>query len=348
LRLAATRLRSGVAGKTAQHGEQTRACMSQWAQKSRLWRFGRPLLRVGRIAAASGSLYMLGYSNGMRRCLEDRDGSVKEMMSTVLSKQASGSKILSTSDSMSVSVSRLGAELLSAAQGYLKASMDSTPADDPEADRRADKLKALQRLHWQFIVIDDDVHNAFVVDLLPGYVFVHRGLVETMNEEELSFIIAHELSHYLCEHGSTRRGLHGIFSVMQILLLSTVDPTGLFSLLFELPFASALFSAAVSSPLSRQHERDADALGLTLVARACRDPSKAIRAHEQLAAIEASQSDFPDVNHPFATHPPILDRLDALRTQLPTAMEMYEQSGCTPIKYALKRAGLGSLYGDAD
>eukprot|EP00965_Chrysotila_dentata_P095694 3163106-Pleurochrysis_carterae.AAC.3 len=95
---------------------------------------------------------------------------------------------------MSVSVSRLGAELLSAAQGYLKASMDSTPADDPEADRRADKLKALQRLHWQFIVIDDDVHNAFVVDLLPGYVFVHRGLVETMNEEELSFIIAHELS----------------------------------------------------------------------------------------------------------------------------------------------------------
>eukprot|EP00965_Chrysotila_dentata_P095695 3163106-Pleurochrysis_carterae.AAC.4 len=83
LRLAATRLRSGVAGKTAQHGEQTRACMSQWAQKSRLWRFGRPLLRVGRIAAASGSLYMLGYSNGMRRCLEDRDGSVKEMMSTV-------------------------------------------------------------------------------------------------------------------------------------------------------------------------------------------------------------------------------------------------------------------------
>ena len=40
----------------------------------------------------------------------------------------------------------------------------------------------------------------------------------------------------------------------------------------------------VTLPASRGHESEADALGLQLVVRACRDPRKAIEAHQTLAA----------------------------------------------------------------
>ena len=45
--------------------------------------------------------------------------------------------------------------------------------------------------------------NAFVTPFLPGFVFVHRGLVELYRgkPEQLAFILGHELSHYLLEHG---------------------------------------------------------------------------------------------------------------------------------------------------
>ena len=38
-------------------------------------------------------------------------------------------------------------------------------------------LQALLRHKWRFVVIESEQVNAFVADLLPGFVFVNRGLV---------------------------------------------------------------------------------------------------------------------------------------------------------------------------
>ena len=105
------------------------------------------------------------------------------------------------------------------------------------------------------------------------------------DEDQLAFILAHELSHYLCEHGSEERTLQGIFSLLQLIALATVDPTGLLSLGTELPVFKSLFELAIRLPMARGHETEADSLGLQLVARSCRDPMQESEPHSTLSEL---------------------------------------------------------------
>lgn len=51
-------------------------------------------------------------------------------------------------------------------------------SDEAEQERLSAKLRALQRPSWRFVVIDSDAVNAFVSPFLPGFVFVHRGVLK--------------------------------------------------------------------------------------------------------------------------------------------------------------------------
>eukprot|EP00316_Scyphosphaera_apsteinii_P006003 CAMPEP_0119322298 /NCGR_PEP_ID=MMETSP1333-20130426/57768_1 /TAXON_ID=418940 /ORGANISM="Scyphosphaera apsteinii, Strain RCC1455" /LENGTH=277 /DNA_ID=CAMNT_0007329489 /DNA_START=211 /DNA_END=1044 /DNA_ORIENTATION=+ len=272
----------------------------------------------------------------MRQCLEDRDGSIKSILCDVLAKQSANAAVLPENNRMSIRVSRLGQELLLAAQQHLQQVIEAAKGSDEASDATA-KLNALQKLQWRFVVIDDGAVNAFVTNLLPGFVFVHRGLVEMMQDNnQLSFIIGHELSHYLCAHGTAEQNVAGFFSVLQILVLAACDPTGLLSVGLELPLFSTLLHYMVAMPMSRRHEREADGLGLMLVARACRDPRSAIVAHETLASIEARAGGDPSTASFGDTHPSTLSRHADLQEQLPDAMKIYDANGCDKIRQTLK------------
>jgi len=274
----------------------------------------------------------------MRQCIEDRDGSINQILSGVLAKQAAGAGLLPASHRISILVNRLGQELVVAAQAHLKQLAEETAVgSSAQADAQA-KLRALQKLNWRFVVIDDDQPNAFVAETLPGFCFIHRGLVELMKDDDsLSFALGHELSHYLCSHGSSDGMRKGIFSALQLLVLAACDPTGLVSVALELPIFDALISYTVALPISRRNELEADSLGLELVARACRDPERAIKAHERLATLEQQAGRDPQQQSLASTHPATLERLSALQEQLPAAIELYEANGCARIKTALKR-----------
>eukprot|EP00966_Prymnesium_polylepis_P281866 6513445-Prymnesium_polylepis.1 len=58
--------------------------------------------------------------------------------------------------------------------------MEQSEEADSEARKEqiAVRLRALQKPSWRFVVIDDDSVGAFVTSLLPGFVFVHRGLLK--------------------------------------------------------------------------------------------------------------------------------------------------------------------------
>ena len=113
---------------------------------------------------------------------------------------------------------------------------------------------------------------------------------------------------------------------------------GIASALLELPIAKWGFQLAFELPASRAHERQADAIGLDLCARACREPARAIRAHKTLAAFEASRGGHPERGSISATHPATLTRLAELEEQLPEATRLYEASGCASKRRALMRS----------
>ena len=117
-----------------------------------------------------------------------------------------GGGILSPASSDARFVTRLGLQLIHAAEGHVTQQLAAAEGAEGREVWET-KLRALHSLPWKFVVIDSGAVNAFVTDMLPGYVFVHRGLLDAFdrNEEELAFILGHELSHYLLDHGARTR-----------------------------------------------------------------------------------------------------------------------------------------------
>jgi len=308
--------------------------------------YSRMALRATRTIGLAASIGIAGYGSGVHDALADPEGTTQRVLAKVLS-SAGGGKVLAPTHADACLVTRLGNELIVAAQSALEAELEALNAskaaqpasDDSERERVEAQRRSLQRT-WRFVVIDDDTINAFVTDQLPGYVFVHRGLIKLMggDPEQLSFIIGHELAHHLCEHNGQTRNIAAGLSALQLLAIVAVDPTGVLALLLELGAMSTLVSYGITLPASRGHESEADALGLELVVRACRDPRKAIRAHETLAAYERSLGGLPDVTSIGATHPATLARLADLKARLPEAEKRYKQAGCSERKQQLWRA----------
>jgi len=204
----------------------------------------------------------------------------------------------------------------------------------------ATRLQALQRPNWRFVVIDDEAVNAFVTAFLPGFVFVHRGLIELFegHVEELSFVLGHELSHYLLEHGSQDTHLQGAISILQLVVLVTVDQTGVLALLAEVGLVGQALRYALAMPTARKHESEADTLGLQLCARTCCDPRVAVKAHARMAAHEETMGGSTSYTSIGASHPSTQDRLDSLQAQVPHAVALYESNGCHARKRILMRA----------
>ena len=183
---------------------------------ARAWRFvTHPYTRVGLRAARTvgfaGGIYTLGYSTGVQASLEDPEGVQRSVLQQILRQHGSGG-ILEPEEPDSRFVRRLGVQLIHAAEGHVAQELEEVAGDEAARAQLETKLRALHSLPWKFVVIDDPSVNAFVAEMLPGYVFVHRGLLEQFerNEAQLSFILAHELSHYLLDHGSRSQQLHGV------------------------------------------------------------------------------------------------------------------------------------------
>ncbi|KAJ9597752.1 hypothetical protein L9F63_011360, partial [Diploptera punctata] len=129
-------------------------------------------------------------------------------------------------------------------------------------------MKQIQSRKWLVTVVDEpSVKNAFV--LPTGHIFMFTGLLsECMNDDQLSIILAHEMSHVILNHSAeqiSNLGFLDMILVIPFLLIWVVLPDAaaaithwvsdyLSRLMFHLPFSRAL-------------ETEADTFGLQLAAR---------------------------------------------------------------------------------
>ncbi len=149
--------------------------------------------------------------------------------------------------------------------------------------------------------------NAYTFGLgSPQAVVLYDGLFQVMDEEELAFIIGHEMGHAALGHTWLNTLLGGMAGVPASLGLMTV---------FTLAFRS----------WNRACEFSADRAGLL----ACGNPDKAISALAQLAAGDINtpeelrralaQIDREDDNwanvlaNTLSTHPMLIKRIEAIR-----------------------------------
>lgn len=171
------------------------------------------------------------------------------------------------------------------------------------------------RWNWEVNVLTSPEVNAWAMP--GGKIAVYSGLIEKLNlsDDELAAVIGHEISHALREHSRERASEQAVAGA-GISILSAA--AGLGDLGQQgLQYA---YMGLLGLPNSRQHETEADRIGVELAARAGYDPRAAVSLWQKMG--QAASGEPPKF---MSTHPPRAERLSDLREYSQRVMPLYEQ-----------------------
>jgi predicted Zn-dependent protease len=146
------------------------------------------------------------------------------------------------------------------------------------------------------------------------------GMVQ--NDNELAAVMAHEIAHATARHTTKTLTRHAPYSVALAIGALAAELTDNRDLALAMGAAFVLYQGVLLPKYSREHEYEADRLGLLYMADAGYDP----RAAPALWRRMHSQSNNPSFAHWFASHPSHRDRYRALESMMPEALERYEAS----------------------
>lgn len=175
--------------------------------------------------------------------------------------------------------------------------------------------KGARRDHekWDVAVFDTDDVNAFV---MPGNrVGVYRGITElTENDDQLSSVLGHEAGHVTGRHAAERMSV--ALAAQAGLLAGQIAVASSDELKKYGPLVGALGGAAVQFgvilPYSRNHELEADRLGVDYMYNAGYDVRQSIRLWELMDASSRGQRP-PEF---MSTHPDPSRRAQELRNYI--------------------------------
>ena len=184
----------------------------------------------------------------------------------------------------------------------------------------------LNDYQWEYKLVESKEVNAWCMP--GGKIVVYSGLLPiTQNDAGLATVLGHEVSHALSNHGQQR---------MSAGLLQQLGAAGVGVAIgnksqqtqqIAMTAYGAVTEYGGMLPFSRNHESEADKIGLTLMAIAGYNPDQAIIFWERMAAKSAASGQAPPE---FAsTHPSDATRIAALRELIPQAKAEAAKFGVT-------------------
>ncbi len=188
------------------------------------------------------------------------------------------------------------------------------------AAAKQSKYKELaQQFDWSVTVIKDDkTLNAFA--LPGGKIAVYTGIFPAAkNEAGLAAIMGHEVVHALARHGGERMS-QGI--VAQLILTGAQVAGSSPEVMQALGLGAQV---GVILPFGRQHESEADYIGLLLAAQAGYDPRAAVEVWQRMEKLGGEQP--PEF---LSTHPSHGTRIADLQAAMPEALRTYENATKAP------------------
>jgi predicted Zn-dependent protease len=225
------------------------------------------------------------------------------MSLTAYSDFLSQSYVLPTSDNRTQMVQRIGSNIKSACEQFL---------------RETGQEKRFDGFQWEFNVVEDPTVNAWCMP--GGKVVVYTGILPvTQDENSLAVVMGHEVAHAIARHGNER--------MSQGLVLNAAGAT-LGVLMSEKPeLARDIFlqSYGIGSTLgmlaySRNHEIEADKLGLIFMAMAGYDPQASVGFWERMSAANGGAAP-PEI---MSTHLSDETRIQTLKEFMPEALKYYK------------------------
>jgi predicted Zn-dependent protease len=173
---------------------------------------------------------------------------------------------------------------------------------------------------WRFAVIQSPEVNAFC--LPGGKVAVYTGLLPVAEDADgLAVVMGHEIAHAIARHGAERVAQGKLLQLGQLAVgmsVSDMDQATRRSVLGAFGLGAQF---GLMLPFSRNHESEADRIGLILMARACFDPRVAPAFWDRMNA--ARRGGRPPEF--MSTHPGPERRAAALAEWIPEALKEREK-----------------------
>ena len=180
--------------------------------------------------------------------------------------------------------------------------------------------KAGEGFNWQVAVIRSPQVNAFC--LPGGKIAVYTGILPIAETEEgLAAVMGHEMAHAIARHGSQRilrTSLAQTILAGAQMSFSDMDPNQRQMVIAALG-AGAQYGVLL--PFSREHETEADEMGVIYMARAGYDPTAAIMFWERMQQ-KAGGNQGPEF---ASTHPSNATRIAHLKEIMPRAQKEYHE-----------------------
>ena len=189
---------------------------------------------------------------------------------------------------------------------------------------------------WTYNVIQSEQPNAFC--LPGGYVAVYTGIMDITGNndgrvtladledpDKLAVVMGHEIGHAMAHHGAKRmsQGQLAQLGMAAVAVgVGDMDP-GQRQMVMQ---AMGVAAQGGMMAFSRQHETEADKIGLELLVRACYDPREAPELWERMG--KAGGQRPPEW---MSTHPASETRAQNFREWMPEAIAQYEQN-CGPLR----------------
>ena len=181
---------------------------------------------------------------------------------------------------------------------------------------------AAKTFDWRVSLVSSPQVNAFC--LPGGKIVVYTGILPVAQSEAgLATVMGHEMAHATLRHGSER-----LLQQKATQTLMTGVQTSLGDMSYEQQRAimGAIGAGAqygLLLPFSREHESEADKVGLLYMARAGYDPREAVGFWQRMS--EASSGSGKPLEF-MSTHPSDATRIAQLRELLPQAQAEYERA----------------------
>ena len=212
---------------------------------------------------------------------------------------------LSTDKAKTDMVVRVGQKVSSAVEQYMKNNGMSAE---------------LQNYKWEFKLVKDNTPNAFCMP--GGKIVVYEGILPyTKDETGLAVVVGHEVAHAIAKHSNERMSQEIVASMGGQILdkyLSGKSQT-------MKTLGSAIYGLGaqygVMLPYSRQHELEADKLGLIFMAMAGYDPNAAVTFWQRMSQSSDGQKPL----EIMSTHPSDERRIAQAKAYLPEALKYYKR-----------------------
>ena len=179
----------------------------------------------------------------------------------------------------------------------------------------------VEGFQWEFNLLAEDIINAWAMP--GGKVAFYEGIMPiAQNETGVAVVMGHEIAHAIAKHGAERMSLGLAQQLGGATLQAALSQQPQLTQQLAMTAFGLGSAVGVQLPYSREHESEADRLGLIFMAKAGYDPREAPEFWQRMQAKEQG----PRPPEFLSTHPHPDSRIRKLNQYMDEAVEIYQKN----------------------